>query len=82
MASQAPWELGAPDQDADTPEPEDREALAARRLEEGERERLEKEARELDRILEKIGVSGMESLTSQERALLKQATQRRQKKEE
>ena len=82
VASQAPWELGAPDADAETPEPEDREDLAARRLEEGERERQEKEARELDRILEKIGQSGMESLTSQERALLKQATQRRQKKEE
>ena len=39
----------------------------------------EEEEREIDRILAKIGKSGVESLSSRERRLLKQATARRQK---
>jgi Zn-dependent protease len=44
-------------------------------------EAAESESRELDRILAKIGAEGMDSLTTRERRLLEQATERKRKEE-
>ncbi|MFG0292630.1 MAG: site-2 protease family protein [Phycisphaerales bacterium JB050] len=57
-----------------TDEDDDRESKAEQRR----REREEKEQAELDRVLEKISVSGMDSLTASEKRLLSKQTKKRQ----
>jgi len=49
---------------------------------EQKRRRTEEEAAELDRILNKINASGLDSLTARERRLLKEATERRRRESE
>jgi len=46
---------------------------------EQDRQRREADAAELDRILNKINESGLQSLSSRERRLLKEATERRRR---
>jgi Zn-dependent protease len=63
------------DFDSSPDEPEERESKAEQR----QREREQKEQAELDRVLEKISTSGMDSLNPAEKRLLSKQTKKRQR---